>query len=84
MAIDKEKNKEEFETLLRSTKRDGIDYVIEDLEKGGFFEAPASAGHHLNVEGGLCQHSLNTCKAGLMIYEGLKTIDASSRLSEKA
>ena len=78
MAIDKEKNKEEFETLLRSTKREGIDYVIEDLEKGGFFEAPASAGHHLNVEGGLCQHSLNTCKAGLMIYEGLKNLDGAS------
>lgn len=38
MAIDKEKNKEEFETLLRSTKREGIDYVIEDLEKGGFLK----------------------------------------------
>ena len=53
MAIDKEKNKEEFETLLRSTKREGIDYVIEDLEKGGFFEAPASAGHHLMIYEGL-------------------------------
>ena len=28
--MDKEKNKEEFEELLRSTKRDGIDYVIGD------------------------------------------------------
>ena len=67
MEIDKEKNKEEFESLLRSTKREGMDYVIEDLEKGGFFEAPASAGHHLNIPGGLCQHSLNVCHAGLMI-----------------
>ena len=49
MDIDKEKNKEEFERLLRETKREGMDYVIEDLEKGGFFEAPASAGHHLNI-----------------------------------
>lgn len=31
MEIDKEKNKEEFESLLRSTKREGMDYVIEDL-----------------------------------------------------
>lgn len=78
MEIDKEKNKEEFESLLRSTKREGMDYVIEDLEKGGFFEAPASAGHHLNIPGGLCQHSLNVCHAGLMIYDGLKNLDAAS------
>ena len=54
-----------------------IEYVIEDLEKDGFFEAPASSDHHLNIQGGLCQHSLNVCKAGLMIWEGLKTLDPS-------
>ncbi len=78
MNIDTKKNQEEFESLLRSTQRDGIDYVIEDLEKDGFFEAPASAGHHLNVPGGLCLHSLNVCKAGLMIYDGLKDLDPAS------
>lgn len=78
MGIDKKKNQEEFESLLRSTNREGIEYVIEDLERDGFFEAPASAGHHLNVPGGLCQHSLNTCRAGLMIYDGLGKIDAAS------
>lgn len=78
MEIDKKKNREEFESLLRSTNREGVDYVLEDLEKDGFFEAPASAGHHLNIPGGLCQHSLNVCRAGLMIWEGLKTLDAAS------
>ena len=43
----------------------------------GFFTAPASANHHLNVEGGLLEHSLNTCKAALAIYEGLKPLDPS-------
>ena len=76
--MDKEKNKEEFEELLRSTNREGIDYVIGDLEEDGFFEAPASAGHHLNVEGGLCQHSLNVCHAALMIWEGMKKLDPAS------
>ena len=76
--MDKQKNQEEFEALLRETKREGIDYVIEDLEKGGFFEAPASAGHHLNVPGGLCEHSLNVCHAGLAIWEGMKGLDAAS------
>lgn len=83
MNIDVKKNQEEFEELLRSTKRDGMDYVIEDLEKGGFFSAPASAGHHLNVAGGLCQHSLNVCHAGLMIWEGLKNLDSASANSVK-
>ena len=49
--MDKEKNKEEFEELLRSTTREGIDSVIGALEHDVFFEPPASAGHHLNVEG---------------------------------
>ena len=72
--MDKQKNKEDFEALLRETKREGIDYVIEDLEKGGFFDAPASAGHHLNVPGGLCEHSLNVCRTGLAIWEGMKIL----------
>lgn len=72
--MDTKKNQQEFEALLRSTGREGIEYVIEDLEKDGFFEAPASSGHHLNIQGGLCQHSLNVCEAGLMIWEGLKTL----------
>ena len=76
--MDKEKNKQEFEDLLRSTKREGIDYVIGDLEHDGFFEAPASAGHHLNVAGGLCQNSLNVCHAALMIYEGMGKLDPAS------
>ena len=75
--MDTKKNQQEFEALLRSTGREGIEYVIEDLEKDGFFEAPASSGHHLNIQGGLCQHSLNVCKAGLMIWEELKTLDPS-------
>ena len=77
MEMDIKKNQQEFENLLRSTGREGMDFVIEDLEKDGFFEAPASSGHHLNIQGGLCQHSLNVCKAGLMIWEGLKTLDPS-------
>ena len=48
------------------------------MEHDGFFEAPASAGHHLNVAGGLCQHSLNVCHAALMIYEGMEKLDPAS------
>lgn len=69
------KNKEEFVSLLKSTERPGMDDVIKDLEELGFFEAPASAGHHLNVAGGLVEHSLNTCKAALAVYEGMRKIE---------
>lgn len=73
--MDIKKNKEEFVELLRSTNRDGVENVIEDLEELGFFEAPASFGHHLNVAGGLVQHSLNTCRAALAVYEGMAKIE---------
>ena len=77
MKVDIKANKEEFFELLRSTKRDGIEDVITDLEELGFFTAPASAGHHLNVEGGLVLHSINTCKAALAIWEGMKPLEPS-------
>lgn len=75
MNTNQKANKEEFINLLRSTGRDGVEYVIEDLEKQGFFEAPASASHHLNCAGGLVTHSLNTCKAALMVWEHLNELD---------
>lgn len=69
--------KEEFVELLRSTGREGVDDLIENLEELGFFTAPASAGHHLNVAGGLVMHSLNTCRAALAIWEAMKTLEPS-------
>lgn len=61
--------KQEFINLLHSTDRDDIDYVIEDIEKLGFFEAPASTRFHLNYEGGLCEHSVNVCRVALRMRE---------------
>ena len=73
--MDISKNKAEFLELLRSTKREGVEETIEDLESLGFFESPASAGHHLNKKGGLVLHSLNTCKAALAIYDAMKVLE---------
>ena len=70
--IDIKKNKAECLALLRSTGREGMEDMIIDLEKMGYFIAPASSHHHLNVEGGLVQHSLNTYRAALTIWEGMK------------
>jgi len=66
-----ESNKAEFISLLKSTGREGIDDLIDMLDDGKmrFFTAPASVNHHLNSDGGLLQHSLNTCKAGLKLRE---------------
>lgn len=75
--------KEEFLSLLRSTERDGIEETIEYLESAGFFKAPASAAHHLAEEGGLVEHSLNTCKAALEIWEGMKHIASDLEYSVK-
>ena len=57
--------KEKFIELLRSTNREGIDKVINYLEKSGFFTAPASTTHHLANEGGLMEHSMNVHTAAV-------------------
>ena len=69
MTVDIEKNKQEFNDLLRSVGREGTDYLIEDLEDLGFYDAPSSTRFHLACAGGNVQHSLNTCRAGLMLRE---------------
>lgn len=71
--------KNEFITLLRSTEREGIEEVIEELEALGFFEAPASTKFHLNKEGGLLEHSLNVCKAALNVRKVMLEMDDSLR-----
>lgn len=60
---------------MRSTGREGVEDVIEYLGKAGFFKAPASAVHHLACEGGLVEHSVNTCKTALAIWEAMKTVN---------
>lgn len=54
-----ENNKQRFIQILRDTGRENIDFVIEDLESLGFFEAPASVRNHFNHPGGLVEHSLS-------------------------
>ena len=49
--------KEEIIRLLRETNRNGMDKVIEFLEKSDFFTAPASTRFHGAYEGGLAEHS---------------------------
>jgi len=71
-----EKNKEKFITLLKSTKREGIESLIEWLETTDFYKAPASTKYHSNYEGGLLQHSLN------VYYELERLINNLMQMSE--
>ena len=58
--------KEEFIELLRETNREGIEDLIDFLNKTDFFEAPASTRFHGCHKGGLLEHSMK-------VYEILKT-----------
>ena len=53
----------EFNELLRSTHRKGVEDLIGAMETGGFYEAPCSGAHHLSKPGGLVEHSLNVFNA---------------------
>ncbi len=72
--IDIELNRKRFCDLLRDTGRENIDYVIEDLDAMGFFEAPASVKNHFNFPGGLVQHSLNVYDMAMKLREGVLSL----------
>ena len=54
-----EENKQTIINLLESTNRPDMDKLICKLKASDFFTTPASTKFHLNVPGGLAQHSLN-------------------------
>ena len=58
--MDIEENKKLFLEIARENiKREGIEQLLDFLQKSDFFESPASTKFHSCVAGGLCQHSLN-------------------------
>lgn len=76
--------KEQFIELLRSTGREGIERVIQKLDSMGFFSAPASSNNHLNVEGGLLQHSMNVYKMAKLIREQLLFVQPELQVKEES
>ena len=70
-------NREHFIEKLKSTKREGIENTIAELEGLGFFSAPASSRFHLNCEGGLVEHSMNVCNVALDVREVMVARDPS-------
>ncbi len=69
--------RDEFEKMLRSTSRDGVDDCLDELNNLGFFEAPASTRFHLNYESGLMEHSMNVAKTALRLREQMIDMDPS-------
>jgi|TARA_R100000049_G_C1956616_1_gene113428 hypothetical protein len=68
MRINSNRNKKEILKLLRKTRKIGIYDLINYLKhETDYFTAPASTKYHLNIRGGLAQHSLN-------VYDCLKRI----------
>ena len=59
--------KEEFINLLRSTNREGIEEVIQFLERTDFYKAPASTRFHGSYEGGLLEHSMKVYEILIII-----------------
>ena len=82
MQIDIQQSKAAFIKLLRDTQREGMEAVIDGLDKLGFFEAPASSRNHLAVPGGLCRHSLNVYDQAMTIATASVNCNVAMRLPE--
>ncbi len=66
--INIEETKKQFIALCKQyIHRDGLDKVLDYLEKTDFYTAPSSTMFHLNVPGGLCLHSMNVFQTALTI-----------------
>ncbi len=74
--------KKNFIKLLLSTKRNGIENVIEWLEKTDFYQAPASTMFHGNNEGGLLEHSMNVAHMAIKIKDMLDNISDKQQTSD--
>ena len=62
--------KERFlEIVKQNITREGIDKLLDWLEKTDFYTAPASSRFHNNIEGGLCEHSINTYNRYIKLLE---------------
>ncbi len=75
METDNKSPREQFTAWMAEVDRDGVDTLLEDLEADGFFTAPASDKGPLACPGGLLQHSVNVCRAALMLWERIGTLD---------
>ena len=64
-------NREKIVSLLETASVDGMDFLIWEMDKDGFFTAPCSGQYHLSVPGGLAKHSLNVYETMCELNESL-------------
>lgn len=65
----------QFEYLLTSTNREGMDSLLRFIQKSDFYSAPASTRYHSCHEGGLLEHSL-------FVYECMENMRMESPWNE--
>ena len=70
-------------SLLISTKREGITYLITYLEETGFFTSPASTKFHGAYRGGLAKHSLRVYELLDHFWRGLPHISDVTATGQK-
>lgn len=67
-----EKNKAEYLAACREhIHREGLEKLLEYIDKTDFFTAPSSTGYHLNEDGGLCRHSLNVFDTAMKLNQAV-------------
>ena len=70
--------KEQFITLLKSVNREGMDKLLDFIEKSDFYTAPASTRFHGSYEGGLLEHSLKVYEISVdKVKHSIKPIEVS-------
>lgn len=70
--------------LLLSTKREGMQELIDHMEEQGFFNAPCSTQYHLAKEGGLAEHSLNVYNSMVKTAYGTDFLDAKLTINKNS
>lgn len=65
--------RQEIITTLNVVKREGMDKIIEFLDKSDYFMSPASTKHHMSIDGGLAIHSY-------IVYRVLKDMNDTYNL----
>ena len=73
--------KEKFIELLKKVDRDGINDLLDFLEKSDFYKAPASTRFHGDYEGGLVEHSLKVYE---LLVEKVKNSPVSIDVKEES
>lgn len=64
-----EDNKDRFTTILRNTGRRGMETVLAELDKLGFYTAPASTRFHGSEPGGLLRHVMSVYDEAVAVRE---------------